>query len=118
MISPNIKNFIIAAVVIGASFWIYSSFIVKSEDEDSLISAVPAASGLEASSDNTGSQILKILSNLKTIRIDKTFFSEASFTKLQDYSVNLTEEQAGRKNPFISPSVETNTGTTSGRLSQ
>lgn len=117
MISPNIKNFIIAAVVIGAGFWLYSSFIVKTEDENSLISAVPATSGLEGN-DTTGSQILKILSNLKTIRIDKNFFSDTSFTKLQDYSVNLTEEQAGRKNPFISTSVETNTGTTSGRLSQ
>lgn len=106
MISSNIKNLTIGAVVIGVSFMAYSFFINKSDEGDSSITSTPSAVESNQVENTTGGQILKILSNLKTIKIDKGFFSEASFVELQDYSVNLTEEQTGRENPFISTSFE------------
>lgn len=106
MISSNIKKITIGAVIIGASFFVYSFFINKSGEEDSSITSTPSAVESNQVENTTGGQILKILSNLKTIKIDKNFFSEASFVELQDYSVNLTEEQTGRENPFISTSFE------------
>lgn len=107
MISSNIKNIIIGVVVVGVSFFIYSFFVNKSKEEDnSSITSTRSAIESNQVENTTGSQILKILSNLKTIKIDKNFFSEEPFVKLQDYSVNLTEEQTGRENPFISTSFE------------
>jgi|SRR3989339_561066 len=106
MISKNIKNFIIAIAIIGGSFLIYSFFLNKSDDTNSSISSTPSTIETNQVDNTTGNQILKILSNLKTIKIDKNFFSEEVFTKLQDYSVNLTEEQTGRQNPFISVGAE------------
>ncbi len=105
MISKNIKNIVIAGVIIGASFLIYS-FFLKSDGSNESISSTPSAVEMNQPDNTTGNQILKILGNLKTIRIDKNFFSEPSFTGLQDYSVNLTEEQVGRQNPFISVGAE------------
>lgn len=105
MISKNIKNIVIAGVIIGASFLVYS-FFIKSSDSNESISSTPSAVEMNQTDNTTGNQILKILSNLKTIRIDKNFFSEPAFIELQDYSVNLTEEQVGRQNPFISVGAE------------
>jgi hypothetical protein len=101
MISPNIKNFIIAAVIIGGGFWLYSAFFVKSADDSSLL-VTPAESEAVFAGNSDGSRILSILSNMKTILIDKNFFSEPAFTQLKDYSVSLGDEQKGRQNPFLS----------------
>lgn len=44
--------------------------------------------------------VLSTLSNLHTIKLDSTIFSDPVFTSLTDYGVAIPPEAAGRHNPF------------------
>lgn len=44
--------------------------------------------------------ILALLVDLKSIKIDRTFFETPALRTLQDFSVPLVEEPRGRANPF------------------
>ncbi|TSC69160.1 MAG: hypothetical protein G01um101456_304 [Parcubacteria group bacterium Gr01-1014_56] len=56
------------------------------------------------SSDQTVSplsqDVLVTLSNLHTIKLDNSIFTDPLFTSLTDYSVAIPPQNAGRRNPF------------------
>ena len=47
-----------------------------------------------------GGQILTVLSQLKSMQMDTTFFTKPNFVNLIDYSVELAPQPVGRTNPF------------------
>ncbi|HVV38917.1 MAG TPA: hypothetical protein VHD31_01165 [Candidatus Paceibacterota bacterium] len=44
--------------------------------------------------------VLVTLSNLHTIKLDSTIFSDPVFSSLTDYGVAIPPENVGRRNPF------------------
>lgn len=65
-------------------------------------SAAPSSPTL--SSDQTKSplseDVLVTLSNLHTIKLDNSIFTDPLFVSLTDYSVAIPPQNAGRRNPF------------------
>lgn len=53
-----------------------------------------------------GQDILSLVTKLKTISLDQSFFSSPLFIRLQDFSVTLFPESQGRPNPFAPIGVE------------
>jgi hypothetical protein len=47
-----------------------------------------------------GAEILALLTEMKSIRLDEGLFSDPTFQSLQDTSVELNPEPKGRPNPF------------------
>ncbi len=47
-----------------------------------------------------GSQVLNLLGQIQSLRIDPTIFDSAVYKSLQDFSVNIPPEGVGRDNPF------------------
>ncbi len=45
--------------------------------------------------------LLSSLSNLRTIRLDNSIFSDASFKSLTDFGVVIPQQAVGRPNPFL-----------------
>jgi hypothetical protein len=45
--------------------------------------------------------ILVILSNLHTIKLDNSIFSDPTFLSLTNFGVELPPENVGRRNPFL-----------------
>ncbi len=65
-------------------------------------------------------QLLVTLSNLHTIKLDGSIFSDPAFQSLTDFGVVIPSQPAGRRNPFTSaaspaPQITTKTTTTGGR---
>ena len=56
----------------------------------------------DTSSENdiVGSQVLGLLSQIQTLKIDKSFFDDPGFRTLIDYTVPVTQQNVGRQNPF------------------
>jgi hypothetical protein len=67
-------------------------------------SSAPAASGLVQSSpsdsDAVGAQVLTLLNQIQSLKIDTSIFSDPGFLTLRDYSVAIPPESVGRSNPF------------------
>ena len=66
--------------------------------------SAPAASGLVQSSGSdseaVGSQVLTLLNQFQSLKIDTSIFSDPGFLTLRDYSVAIPPENVGRANPF------------------
>ena len=54
-----------------------------------------------------GSEILALLNDLKSIKIDGSIFASQMFIELQDFSVIIPEELKGRENPFDPIGIDT-----------
>lgn len=107
----NYKKIIGVILGILVLFVLYSMFF-KKEAEAPLSSTTTSAL---AGEDN---ELLVLLSQLNSIHLDGSFFSDPLFTSLTDFTVNLTREPRQRPNPFapigsdgVLPSVQQ--GTTS-----
>jgi hypothetical protein len=63
-----------------------------------------SSSGLLATSDAssaTSQQLLVVLANLRTIRLNQAIFSDPVFLSLADFGVVISPESVGRRNPFL-----------------
>jgi len=47
-----------------------------------------------------GAQVLTLLNQIQSLRINTTLFKSAAFQSLQDYSVQVPPQNIGRPNPF------------------
>lgn len=47
------------------------------------------------------SDLLSVLSNLHTIKLDESIFSDPAFQSLTNFGVELPPENVGRRNPFL-----------------
>lgn len=91
--TPLIKNIIIGAVVIVAVFVLYR-FFMGGEQDAPLTATAPVV--------QTGAQddLLSLLLELKAISLSDELFTDPSFASLQDFTVRLSPEPIGRRNPF------------------
>lgn len=46
-------------------------------------------------------ELLSVLSNLHTIKLDNSIFSDPAFQSLTNFGVELPPENVGRRNPFL-----------------
>ena len=49
---------------------------------------------------NEGAEVLSLLNQIKSIKIDATIFDSKVYKTLQDYSVVVPPQNVGRQNPF------------------
>ena len=78
------------AVVLGLGYYVWTSS-----------SSAPLLSDSTNGGITTGSEeTLQTLSQLHTIRLDSSIFTDPVFTSLNSFSVTLPPAQAGRRNPF------------------
>lgn len=86
------KLYIILILLSLVGVWFYMTYF----------SEPPASPTL--TSDQTVSplsqDVLVTLSNLTTITLDNSIFSDQLFTSLNDYGVAIPPQAAGRRNPF------------------
>ena len=103
------KTWIILGVVVlvGAAAYFYISG--KPSSGSSLDATTQDATGA------VGAQVLGLLNQIKSLKIDDTFFSNPVFDTLQDFTVSIPAQSVGRPNPFAplpgsSASIATTTG--------
>mgnify|MGYP001008770089 CR=1 FL=1 len=87
------KPIIILAAII-ALFVLYSTFLKK--EEEPVIGAVSSTKGLSAEN----SELIMLLSELRSIHLDRDFFRNETFLTLFDFTVKLIPEPVSRQNPF------------------
>jgi len=83
------KLYIIIISLVLTLFVGYSIFLAPSQ------TGVTSFSG-----GSVGSDILNLVTKLKTTSIDSSFFSSALFGSFKDYSIKTFPETQGRPNPF------------------
>ncbi len=92
-------KFLITALVLLALFFAYVYFSPGSGGNEAI---VPVGTGSAAvrNMPAEGAEILGMLANLRSIKLDASFFENELFKGLVDFSVELEPEEAGRPNPF------------------
>ena len=66
-------------------------------------STAPANTGLVSSNPDSaavGSQVLSLLNQIQSLKIDTSLFSDPGYMTLRDYSVAIPPVNVGRPNPF------------------
>ena len=67
-------------------------------------SSAPASSGLVQSSGSdsavVGTQVLTLLNQIQSLKIDTSLFTDPGYQTLRDYSVAIPQVNVGRANPF------------------
>jgi hypothetical protein len=96
----NNKKTIIAGILVFAAA--ISSHVFQNETQAQEPLVVPdTASSLGGEGTNqAGREILALLADMKSVRLDESIFSDPMFQSLQDISVELIAEPKGRPNPF------------------
>jgi hypothetical protein len=88
------KNILIAFFLIGAGFVAYSIFFTgKSVAPLTSQTVDPAQTAVEQ-------ELLTLLVELRSIRLDLAIFDDVRFQSLKDFSRELVPEPVGRPNPF------------------
>lgn len=88
------KNIIIVVVIVVVAAIAYTFFLDKTSD-DLLTSEVKGTEELALESD-----LLTILINLRSIKLDDSIFSNPAFISLRDFGQDIVPEPVGRENPF------------------
>ena len=60
----------------------------------------PLSSSADSGAASVSKELLVTLTNLRTIRLDDSIFSDPSFISLADYGVTIPPQPVGRRNPF------------------
>ena len=85
------QNIIIIALLVVLGFIAYSYLGVGKSAAP--LTASPATTPVEE-------QLIALLLELKSIKLDAAIFANASFQSLSDFSQTLVPEPVGRTNPF------------------
>lgn len=88
------KNIIIIVAVIGLAFVVYT-FLFGGEKGAALSSqdVNPSQTAVEQ-------ELIALLLELRSIKLDVSLFDSEEFISLQDFSQELVPEPVGRTNPF------------------
>ena len=79
-------------IVIGA-FLVYQYFFAPSTE-------APLTTTNSLSASGPDQDLIALLLELKSIRLDNTLFNDSVFKSMQDFSKELVQEPQGRPNPF------------------
>ncbi len=85
---------VVAIVFIGGIYF----YMNGNPSGDSINSL--SASSLDADAAKEGAEILTLLSQIKSLRIDTSRFSDPVYKTLIDYTVEVPPQNIGKKNPF------------------
>lgn len=91
----SLKSIVILLVVIAVVLCAYFYYEGSGTAGSSLLSA-PVGSDAGA----IGTQVLSLLNQIQSLRIDSTLFTDPGYQTLRDYSVAVPPENVGRANPF------------------
>ena len=90
------KKIIIGIIGVIALFVVYVFLKPDAKDGVPIVSSSSTAGG----EPEVNRDILALLTDLKSIKIDRTFFEAPTLRTLYDFSVPLIDEPKGRANPF------------------
>lgn len=88
------RNIMLAAALLLVGFALYQLFWKTDEAGTALQQAV----GPE--SETPSRNVAQLLSSIRSISIDESFFSDPVFQSLQDFTTPIAPEPQGRQNPF------------------
>lgn len=91
---------IVLVLAVGA-FVAYQNFYVANLDID------PLARESQVAGSIVGQEIISLLGELESIKLDVTIFEKESFRTLIDFGQTINSEPVGRGNPFAPIGVET-----------
>ncbi len=97
--TPKLKKIILIILIIGILFVVYSVFIKKDPEADSLLNS-SAKQKTYGDTKLIGNQISQALFRLESIKLDKTIFTNKVYLSLTDRSQTISDEPVGRLNPF------------------
>ncbi len=86
------KGTILGAIIIILCMVAYNVFF------SSDTASIPLPSEIEAV--QTGEELRRMQSELQAVRLDRSLFSSQGFNYLEDYSLEVPQQETGRPNPF------------------
>ncbi len=102
--TPKLKKIIIAIVVLGILFLLYTVFLKPDPEGEVLVVGRNSSGGVGAiTSQDTAvlaSQISQALLKIEQITLHRAIFDDPIFVSLEDRSQPIVDEPIGRTNPF------------------
>lgn len=95
-LKTNAKNLLLMLVLLVAGFYLYSYFFVGGDTSTEVLT-VTTLSGEDTA---LAGDLLLVLADLRTLKLDESLFSDPVFQSLKNFRVELTPEPIGRDNPF------------------
>ena len=89
------KVVIIGGLLLAVLLFVYFTFFANSSDNTALLTTTSEEDLSPVSRD-----LLVTLSNLQTIRLDNSIFTNPVFMSLTSFGVQIPLENVGRSNPF------------------
>lgn len=86
---------IIIPIVIAAVLFAGYNFFLKGETSDDLLKVSTVSSD-----DALGTEIIKAINQISTLKLDRSIFDDPIFGTLVDRSEPISPEKSGRDNPF------------------
>lgn len=93
----------LAAIVIVAVLGVGGYFAYRSSDTGALLTASGATS---TPTSKVSRELLLTLGDLRSITLDNSLFTDAAFTSLVDFRVDIPLQPVGRTNPFAPLSAQ------------
>ncbi|HDO23732.1 MAG TPA: hypothetical protein ENG99_00770 [bacterium] len=90
---------IILAIIV--SVFIFEMYFAKQKTASKIVTVNSGNNSTTFSFSSSEEKLLKILMNLKFIKLDTDFFNSKIFKSLNDFSSELVPEESGRPNPFL-----------------
>lgn len=92
---------ILILVVLGAIVYFGAQFFAPDESADTGLVSSSDTAAAAGDGENIGGEFVTLLLNMRTIKLDDSFFQSTSFKALEDFSTNIQpENNQGRPNPF------------------
>jgi hypothetical protein len=91
---PAIIGILLVVCAVGYYFYTTSNAPVSS---DSSLTLTTTSGG----GGSVGSDVLSLLSEIKSLNIDTSFFQTPVYESLTDFSVTIPSEPVGKSNPFL-----------------
>lgn len=103
------KSIIVIVVIVIIAAIVYFYYEGSAGPDSSALS-------LEAggNADVVGAQVLGLLNQIQSLKIDRSFFTDPAYQTLRDYSVAIPPQNVGRPNPFA-PIPGVSSGGSTGR---
>ncbi|HEY4478880.1 MAG TPA: hypothetical protein VI981_00785 [Candidatus Paceibacterota bacterium] len=91
----NLKTILILVAILAIAGLGYKFLIVNNR-----IPSIAAVSTTDVT-DQTAREVVTMLEKLRTLKLDKSIFTNEMFLSLEDFNVQVIDEERGRQNPFM-----------------